>query len=34
LSHPFNLDTAAAAGAIYLETDVLTFAVRWVDDDQ
>jgi hypothetical protein len=34
LSHPVNLDTAVVARAIYLETQVLTFAVRWVDDDQ
>jgi hypothetical protein len=34
LSHRINLDTAVAVRAIYLRTSVLTFAVRWVDDDQ
>ena len=34
LSHRFNLDTGDGVGAIYLETSVLTFAVRWVNDDQ
>ena len=34
LSHRFNLDTGDGVGARYLETSVLTFAVRWVNDDQ
>jgi hypothetical protein len=34
LSHRIHLDTGRAAGAIYLETDVLTFTVRWINDDQ
>jgi hypothetical protein len=34
VSHRSNLDTARAVGAKYLETRVLTFAVRWVNDDQ